>query len=196
MVEMERLVLDRTRFEGRPALAAQQAPRDRLEVALVGVLENENAARSGDPAELEKQRPWIGEVVEHPHADRRVEVTVGVGQRAGIAQQDLEACVARECFPCGSDVDFGRIEQDDFAVTSVLVGQAAETRPDLDQTVASRRKQGSNRDPVAGVFVPAGGPEDVAVAQVLVRREGAFRSMRLEAAGLCQEGLAAPTARR
>jgi len=83
-----------------------------------------------------------------------------------------------------------------FAVTSVLVGQAAESSPDLDQSIASRRKQCSNRDPVAGVLVPAGGPEDVAVAQVLVRGEGAFRRMRLEAAGLCQEGLAAPTARR
>ncbi len=193
---MERLVFDRTQLEGRPALAAQHAPRDRLEVALVGVFENENAPRSSDPAELEKQRPRIGEVVEHPHAHRRVEVAVGVGQCAGVAEQNLETCVARESFPRRRYMDFGRIEQDDFAVTSILVGQSAESRPDLDQAIPSRRKECSNRDPVAGVLVPAGGPEDVAVAQVLVRGEGAFRRMRLEAAGLCQEGLAAPTARR
>jgi len=193
---MERLVLDRAELEGRPALAAQHVPRDRLEVALVGVFENDNAPWSSDAAELDKHWPRIVEVMEHPDAHGRVEVAVGIGQLAGVAEQNLDAGVARKSFARRRYMDFGRIEQDDFAVTSVLVGQAAETRPDLDQTVASRRKQGSNRDPVAGVFVPAGGPEDVAVAQVLVRGEGAFRRMRLEAAGLCQEGLAAPTARR
>lgn len=195
MVEMQRLVLDRTERERRRALAAQQAPRDGLEVALVGVFENENATRPGDAAQLGQHGPGVGEVVKHSNAHRGVEVAVGVGQGAGIAEDDVKEMVAGQSFAGRRHVDLGRVEQDDLVVAAILVREPAESGPDFDQAIASSREQRSDGKPIAGVLVPAGGPEDVAVAEVLVRREGSFRRRRPEAAGRCQEGLAAPTAR-
>jgi len=136
MVEVKRLVLDRTKLERRPALAAQDATRNRFEVALVGVFENDYAARPGNAAKLGQHRPGVGEVVEHPDANRGVEEAVGVGQGAGVAKYDFDALVACECLAGSRYVHLGRIEQDDLTVAVVLVGEPAESRSDLDQTIA------------------------------------------------------------
>jgi hypothetical protein len=196
LVEMERLVPDRAELERRPALAAQKAPGDRLEVALVGVFQHDDAARSSHPAKLGQHGPRVGEVVEHPNANRGVEVAVGVRQCAGVAEDDLESPVAGQRLAGCSDVHLGRIEQDDLVVAAVLARKPAEPGPDFDQASASGWKKRPNRHSIAGVLVPSGGPEDIAVAEVFVRCERAFPGGRLEAAGLCQDGLAAPTARR
>jgi hypothetical protein len=62
---VDRPVFDCPELERRPALAAQQPPRDRLEVALVGVFEDKDAARPNDPAELNQNRARVAEMVQN-----------------------------------------------------------------------------------------------------------------------------------
>ena len=156
MVEMEGLVFDRTGLERRPTLTAEQAPRDRLQVAFVGIFEDDDATRPCNPRELGQHRLRVAEVVEDSNAYGCVEMAVGVGQVAGIAQDDLEPRLSAEGFPGRGHVNLGRIEKHDFVVTGVFVGQSAETCPDLEQPRATGRQQRANRYSIAGVLVLPG----------------------------------------
>ena len=51
------------------------------------------------------------------------------------------------------DMDLGRVEKNDLSIRRVLAGEPTETGSDLDQSRAVRWQEGSQRDPVAGVFV-------------------------------------------
>ena len=134
-------------------------------------------------------------MVQDANAHGGVEMTVGEGQGAGVTQNEFEPGVSAQGLARGVHVNLGRIEQHDLAIAAVLVGEPAETCPDFDQPITVRRKQSADGDSVAGILISARGPEDVAVSQVFVGRDRAFRRMRLGAASLAQEGLEAPTAR-
>ena len=173
----------------------QDPASDRLQVPLVGVFQNQDPARSEHAAQFGEHRGRVREMVEDSDADSGVEVAVGVGQGESVAQDDVAARVAAGPFQGRTDVDLRRVEQDDFAVAAVFVRQPPEAGADLDKAVTLRREQGPERDSVAGVLVPAGSPEDVAVAEILVCGEGARRESRVRTAQISQEGLVAPTAR-
>ena len=112
---MVRLVCHSSAIERRPALAAQQAARDSLQVALVGELQNERSARANDPASSRMSGPGIPEVVKHSDADRDVEGGVREGQREGIAEADLEPGVVAQRLARHRDVDLGGVEKNDLS---------------------------------------------------------------------------------
>jgi hypothetical protein len=52
---------------------------------------------------------------------------------------------------------------------AVLVDEAAEARPDIEQVPTSPREERPKRDPVAQIFVGPGCPEGVAVRKIVGR---------------------------
>ena len=95
---------DGPRRERRPVLAAEQPAGNRLEIALVGVLEHETAARPDNPPDLREERTRILEVVQDPDAHRRVEARVGPRQGERVAEPDVEPRIASQRLTRGSDV--------------------------------------------------------------------------------------------
>ncbi len=110
-------------------------------------------------------------MVDNPDADNRVEAAILERQVVGITEDRADARLAGELRACRLDVRLGGIQQDDLAVTQVLVRQPAVTRSDLHDPISGRRQEPADGDPVGTILVVAVGPEDIAVGEVGIGRD-------------------------
>jgi len=173
-VEVERDELDRLLVERVPRLAAQGVAQDRLEVALVGVFEDEGRAGGQDRPNLVQRGGHVGHVVDDALHHRRVTASIGQWQVVNVGGDVHVAPAVPQV--CLSFAQHGArvVEHDHLLERAQLAGHAPETRAEVGDTPPATRQQPAQRRALGQVFIRASAtfPEVGAVARSFVVADG------------------------
>ncbi len=154
-VEVERDELDWIAVEGVPVLAAHPAPRDGLEVALVGVFQHERRAGGQCRPDLAQGGGHIGHVVNDALHHGGVAAAGGQRQVVDVGGDVSELRPGAQPRLSVAQHRARVVEHDDVLVAAQLVGHTSEARAQVHHPAAMRRQQMAQRSALGHVFVVA-----------------------------------------
>ena len=154
-------------------MPAQGKAQNGLQIAFVGKLKDEGAARAHDPPQFSQGLGYIHQVMQDTHHDHRVERLILQRQTINIGAYKDKARIMAQPFLGLAQHRQRRLDQDHLRVAGVKIGEAAKTSPNFNQARAARREQRVQCAALSQVFEGTRvGPEFNSIGRTLIVAEG------------------------